>query len=225
MKNLTLVIPAKNEEYSLPKVLEEIKNINCEKFIILSANDIKTIRSIKNYNCKIIKQKNNGYGNAVIEGINNVSTQYLCIFNADGSFDTKYLRIMIKKVKLNKGFLFASRYIKNGGSADYSMLTLIGNKIFTAIGKIFFKLKISDILFTYIMGETNKFRELKLKNSDFRICVEIPIKVKINNFKYNSIPSFERKRLGGIKKVEEFKDGFLILSQLKRNYFINYEKD
>ena len=132
---------------------------------------------------------------------------------------------MIKKVKLYKGFLFASRYIKNGGSADDSILTLIGNKIFTAIGKIFFKLKISDILFTYIMGETNKFQKLKLKNSDFRICVEIPIKIKINNFKYNSIPSFERKRLGGIKKVEEFKDGFLILSELIRNYFINYEKN
>ena len=225
MKSLTLVIPAKNEEYSLPKVLEEIKNINCKKLIILSSTDVKTIRSIKNYNCKIIKQKNNGYGNAVIEGINNVSTQYLCIFNADGSFDPKYLRIMIKKVKLNKGFLFASRYIQGGGSADDSMLTLIGNKIFTAIGKIFFKLKISDILFTYIMGETNKFRKLKLKNSDFRICVEIPIKIKINNLKYNSIPSFERKRLGGIKKVEEFKDGFLILSELITNYFINYEKN
>jgi glycosyltransferase involved in cell wall biosynthesis len=225
MKNLTLVIPAKNEEYSLPKVLEEIKNINCKKFIILSGADVKTIRSIKNYNCKIIKQKKNGYGNALIEGINKVSTKYLCIFNADGSFDPKYLRIMIKKVKLNKGFLFASRYIQDGGSADDSMLTLIGNKIFTTIGKIFFKLKISDILFTYIMGETNKFRKLKLKNSDFRICVEIPIKIKINNFKYNSIPSFERKRLGGIKKVEEFKDGFLILSELIKNYFINYEKN
>jgi glycosyltransferase involved in cell wall biosynthesis len=225
MKNLTLVIPAKNEEYSLPKVLEEIKNINCKKFIILSGTDVKTIRSIKNYNCKIIKQKKNGYGNALIEGINKVSTKYLCIFNADGSFDPKYLRIMIKKVKLNKGFLFASRYIQDGGSADDSILTLIGNKIFTTIGKIFFKLKISDILFTYIMGETNKFRKLKLKNSDFRICVEIPIKIKINNFKYNSIPSFERKRLGGIKKVEEFKDGFLILSELIKNYFINYEKN
>ena len=54
MKNLTLVIPAKNEEYSLPKVLEEIKNINCKKFIILSNTDVKTIRSIKNYNCKIV---------------------------------------------------------------------------------------------------------------------------------------------------------------------------
>jgi hypothetical protein len=75
------------------------------------------------------------------------------------------------------------------------------------------------------MGETNKFKELKLQNSDFRICVEIPIKIKLNNFKYSSIPSFERKRLGGIKKVNEFKDGFLILCELIRNYFMKYEKN
>ena len=66
---------------------------------------------------------------------------------------------------------------------------------------------------------------MKLRNSDFRICVEIPIKIKINNYKYNSIPSFERKRLGGIKKVNEFKDGFLILLELAKNYLMPYEKN
>jgi glycosyltransferase involved in cell wall biosynthesis len=224
MKNLTLVIPAKNENYSLPKVLDEIRNINCKKFIVLSKSDTATIHSIRNYRCKIIKQKNDGYGNALIEGINSVKTDYLCIFNADGSFDPKYLKIMLNKITVNKSFIFASRYMRGGGSEDDSLLTFIGNKIFTFIGKIFFKLKISDILFTYIMGETNKFKKLKLKNSDFKICVEIPIKVKINNFKYLSIGSFERKRLGGIKKVKEFIDGFLILTELTKNYFLPYEK-
>jgi glycosyltransferase involved in cell wall biosynthesis len=224
MKNLTLVIPAKNENYSLPKVLDEIRNINCKKFIVLSKSDTATIHSIRNYRCKIIKQKNDGYGNALIEGINSVKTDYLCIFNADGSFDPKYLKIMLNKITVNKSFIFASRYMRGGGSEDDSLLTFIGNKIFTFIGKIFFKLKISDILFTYIMGETNKFKKLKLKNSDFKICVEIPIKVKINNLKYLSIGSFERKRLGGIKKVKEFIDGFLILTELTKNYFLPYEK-
>lgn len=224
MKNLTLVIPAKNEEYSLPKVLDEIKNINCKKFIVLSKSDTSTIRSIRNYRCKIIKQKNNGYGNALIEGISSVKTDYLCIFNADGSFDPKYLNIMLNKTTVNKSFIFASRYMRGGGSEDDSLLTFVGNKIFTFIGKIFFKLKISDILFTYIMGETKKFKSLKLKNSDFKICVEIPIKVKINNFKYLSIGSFERKRLGGIKKVKEFTDGFLIFIELTKNYLFPYEK-
>ncbi len=225
MKELTLVIPAKNEEYSLPKVLEEIKHLDCQKFVILDKSDIGTIRSIKNYKCKIIKQKNNGYGNALIEGIKNVKTHHLCIFNADGSFDPKYLKIMLNKTKLNKSFIFASRYMHGGGSKDDSLLTFIGNKIFTFIGKLFFNLKISDILYTYVMGETGKFKKLKLNKADFRICVELPIKVKINNFKYESIGSFERKRLGGIKKVNEFIDGFLILLELVKNYLATYGKN
>jgi glycosyltransferase involved in cell wall biosynthesis len=225
MKNLTLVIPAKYEEFSLPKVLEEIKNIRCKKLIILSKSDKATIRSIKNYKCKIIKQKYRGYGNALIEGINNVKTDYLCIFNADGSFDPKYLKLMLNKTINNKCFIFASRYMKNGGSADDSLLTFIGNKIFTLIGKILFKFKISDILFTFVMGETIKFKKLKLRNSDFRICVEIPIKIKINNFNYQSIGSFERKRLGGVKKVNEFIDGFLILIELIKSYLASYGKN
>jgi len=224
MKKLTLVIPAKNEEYSLPKVLEEIKYINCEKFVVLSKSDTKTINSIKNYKCRIIKQKYNGYGNALIEGINNVTTDYLCIFNADGSFDPESLKIMLDRASLNKCFIFASRYMSGGGSADDSLLTFIGNKIFTLIGKLFFNLKISDILYTYVMGETVKFKKLKLNKADFRICVEIPIKVKINNLKYQSIGSFERKRIGGIKKVNEFIDGFLILLELAKNYLTPYEK-
>jgi len=225
MKKLTLVIPAKNEEYSLPKVLEEIKNINCEKLIILSKSDTETIRSIKNYKCKVLKQKNNGYGNAIIEGINRVRTNYLCIFNADGSFDPKYLKSMFKKTTIKKKFIFASRYMDNGGSEDDSFLTFFGNKIFTFLGKILFRLKISDILFTYVMGETSKFKRLRLINSDFRICVEIPIKVKLNNFSFASIGSFERKRLGGKKKVNEFIDGFLILVELTKNYFFPYAKN
>jgi glycosyltransferase involved in cell wall biosynthesis len=223
MKNLTLIIPAKNEEYSLPKVLNEINKLECKKYIVLSAFDKKTIHSIKNYKCNIIKQKNDGYGNAIIEGLKKVNTDYVCIFNADGSFDPKYLQKMYKNAK-KKSFVFASRYINGGGSDDDSILTYIGNKIFTFIGIILFKIKISDILFTFIMGETAKFKKLKLKNSDFKICVEIPIKIKLNNFKYISIASFERKRLGGRKKVNEFYDGFLILTELLKNYFFKYGK-
>ena len=161
MRNLTLVIPAKHEEYSLPKVLEEVQNIDCKKIIVLSKSDSKTIRSIKNYKCKIIKQKCDGYGNAIIEGIKNVTTKYLCIFNADGSFDPKYLKKMLNEVRLKKKFIFASRYIQGGGSADDSPLTFIGNKIFTFLSKQLLKIKLSDVLFTYVLCNVKSFKKLK----------------------------------------------------------------
>ena len=91
MKNLTLIIPAKEESDSLPLVLKEVETLECKKIIILDEKDLETIDSIKNFDCKIIYQNKKGYGDALIEGINNVQTEYLCIFNADGSCDPKYL--------------------------------------------------------------------------------------------------------------------------------------
>ena len=219
MKNLTLIIPAKNEEISLPRVLEEIKKYKCKKIIILSKKDKKTFDSVSNFKCKIIKQKFDGYGAALIEGINNVKTKYLCIFNADGSFDPKYLNKMLNYANKNHDFVFASRYAYSGGSTDDTVLTYIGNKIFTLLGNILFKLKISDILFTFILGNTKKFKELNLISKDFRLCVEIPIKIKRKKFSYKCVPSMERSRIGGIKNVNEFIDGFLILCSMIK-YFI-----
>ncbi len=215
MKNLTLIIPAKNEAESLPKFLDELKNLESKILIVLEKEDINTINSIQYHNdIIIIHQESKGYGNAIIEGINNSKTDYCCIINADGSMDPKYLNQMLKECS-NNDFIFASRYQKpNGGSEDDTLITYIGNKVFSFLGNLIFNLNISDILFTYILGKTNSFRSLNLKNKDFRLCVELPIKAKKMNFKYQTIPSYERSRFGGKKKVNAIVDGFLILVEI-----------
>ena len=69
-------------------------------------------------------------------------------------------------------FVFGSRYQRpGGGSEDDDVVTSIGNYVFTLAGNILFNLKITDILFTYILGKTSSFRKLNLNNFDFRICV------------------------------------------------------
>jgi len=220
MKNLTLVIPAKKEEGSLPIVLNEVKNFDCSIIIILEETDKATIETIKDFNCKKIYQKGRGYGNAIIEGINEVQTDYLCIFNADGSFDPKYLREMLDLCK-NRDYVFASRYLKSAGSDDDTIVTKIGNFIFSTLGNILFSAKLSDILFTYILGKTSSFRSLNLKCKDFCLCVEIPINAKKMNASYKEIPSYERKRIAGNKKVNEFRDGFKILIYMIKR-FLNF---
>ena len=217
MPNLTLIIPAKNESESLPNVLNELKNFNFDKMVILEESDKSTIESIKNFDCQILFQSKKGYGNALIDGINNVKSEYLCIFNADGSFDPKYLNEMLKLCK-DKDLIFASRYLKGAGSDDDTALTKIGNYIFSLLGNIFFSIKLSDILYTYVLGKTDSFKRLNLSSNDFCLCVEMPIKAKKNNMKMTDTPSFERKRIAGEKKVNEFKDGFKILLFMIRSF-------
>ena len=219
MAKLTLIIPAKNEAESLPKVLSELKDCGFKIIVIVEESDISTIESIKNFECEIVYQPDKGYGNALIEGINNVESDYLCIFNADGSFDPKYLDQMLKFCENEIDFVFASRYMDSGGSDDDTFLTKIGNYFFSTFGKIFFSLKISDILFTFVLGKTESFKKLNLQSNDFCLCVEMPIKAKRLKLNMIDIPSFERSRIAGKKKVNEFRDGFKILVYMIRSLF------
>ena len=220
MKELTLLIPAKNEKESLPTVLEELKDLDCKIKVILEETDKETIDAIKDYDCEVIYQVNKGFGDALINGMNLTETDFFCIFHADGSFNPKELPLMMEKVRNESvDFVFGSRYEKNASSEDDTIVTYIGNKIFTLLGKIFFKLNISDILYTFVLGKTNQVKKLNLKQKDFTLCVELPIKANRLNMKLDSITSFERSRIGGIKKVNAFRDGFLILIYMVSIFF------
>jgi|TARA_Y100000389_G_C17425664_1_gene499385 glycosyltransferase involved in cell wall biosynthesis len=220
MKDLTLVIPAKQEKESLPEVLDELISLNLKTIVILEKTDLETIESLKNYNCEILYQNNTGYGDALIQGINHVRTKYFCIFNADGSFNPNELKNMYKILdQKSYDLVFASRYEKNAGSEDDTIVTFIGNKIFSFIGKIFFRLPISDILYTFVMGDAEKVNKVELKNKDFSFCVELPIKSYRSKLKLSNFASIERKRIAGKKKVNAIKDGLKILFSMIALFF------
>ena len=220
MEHLTLVIPAKNEKESLPNVLSELKKYNLKIIVVLEKEDLDTINSIKEYDCKILHQVNKGYGDALTQGLRNVKTNFFCFFNADGSFNPNELKNMYNlAIKRNADFIFGSRYISGSLSQDDTIITFLGNKIFTFIGKFFFSLQISDILYTFVLGDTQKANNLQLKEKSFSFCVELPILAKKSKHKLISVPSHERARIAGKKKVNEFKDGFLILINMIKIYF------
>ena len=222
MNNLTLLIPANKEAESLPIFLNELINYNYKKMVVLQKEDEKTINSIKDFNdIQIIIQKKRGYGSALKEGLENIKTEFFCIINADGSMDPKYLNQMLIDCE-NNDLIFASRYLKGGGSDDDNFVTFIGNKGFSFLGNFLFKLGLSDILYTYILGRTAKAKELNLKYNDFRICVEIPIMAKYKKYRFLSTASMERKRIAGKKKVNAIKDGFLILTAIFSLLFKRY---
>ena len=211
MDDLTLVIPAKNEKESLPSVMLELQKYNLKTIVVLEKNDHETIESISKFNCQILFQKNKGYGDALIQGIRSVETKFFCIFNADGSFKPSELKYMYELSKNHSyDLVFGSRYEKNSTSEDDTIITFLGNKIFTFLGKLLFSLPITDILYTYVLGNTVKTNKLNLLYKDFCLCVELPIKAKRNKMSLISSPANERKRFGGRKKVNAFKDGLKI---------------
>ena len=218
---LTLVIPAKNEKESLPTVLDELKKYDLKKLIVLEPSDKETINAIKEYDCQLIYQSNKGYGDAIKLGIKNVKTDYFSIFNADGSFNPSELENMLEILESNQAdVVFASRYEKGCGTQDDTIITYIGNFIFTKLGNIFFKLNVTDILYTYVIAKTDCIKKLDLKKNDFRLCVELPIKAKRAGINIKTSKSYERQRISGKKKVNAIRDGFYILLEMIRLFFV-----
>ena len=215
MKNITLIIPAKYEKESLPSVLLELKKFPFNIIVILEPTDHETIDSIKNFDCTIIHQTNKGYGDALILGIKSVKTEYFCIFNADGSFNPIEISGMYSSLKdHDRDIIFGSRYEKNATSEDDTLVTKVGNFIFTKLGKILFKLPITDILYTFVLGKTKMTLDLNLQSQDFAFCVELPIKAQRKNYKIFSTPAHERARIAGKKKVNAIRDGLYILKKM-----------
>ena len=215
MKNITLIIPAKYEKESLPSVLLELKEYQLKTIVILESTDFETIDSIKDFNCTIVHQINKGYGDALILGIKSVKTEYFCIFNADGSFNPIEISGMYNLLKDKGGdIIFGSRYEGNATSEDDTLITKIGNFIFTKLGKILFKLPITDILYTFVLGKTKMALDLNLQSQDFAFCVELPIQAQKKNYKIFSKPSHERARIAGKKKVNALLDGLYILKKM-----------
>lgn len=186
-KNISIVIPARNEEKSLKILLKKFDKFKkyYEEIIIVDGKSVdKTISVAREFGCKIIKQKKLGYGDAIIQGVNQVKTKYFIIFDADGSKDPIYLKKFSNELKKNRNnIIFAERYGKNAGSLDDTFITHIGNRIFTIMGKIFFGLKLNDILHTFFLCEVNKFKKLRFKYKDFVFCVEFPILAKKKQFR------------------------------------------
>ncbi len=224
-EKISLIIPCKNEVESLGAVLEEVKdNKFVDEIIVVIDNERdNSIPIAKNFDCKLIIQKDKGYGSAIIEGFKHAKNVFGCIYNADYSFDPKYFGELVRLSKRND-FIFGSRYKGSGGSDDDDAITFIGNKIFTFISRYILRIKLSDILYTYVLCNVDKFNNLNLKNNDFKLCIELPVKVKKNRHSYIDLEMFERKRYDGKKKVNVMKDGLLISYEIIKSFFYLYFK-
>lgn len=222
-KDITIIIPARDEENSLRLLLKKFKALKklYNEIIIVDGKSKDNTRLIaKKFKCKVIKQRGLGYGDAIIKGVKAVNTKYFIIFDADGSKDPIYLKRFYSTLKRNKtDIVYAERYGKNAGSLDDTIITHIGNRIFTNLGKVFFGLKLNDILHTFFLCEVKKFNKIKYEYKDFSFCVEFPIKAKRNNLTCSYMPTIEKKRYDGVPKVRSFIDGSKILIGMIKLFF------
>jgi len=211
LSDVSLIIATYNEEASLDFVLNEMKEYDFHEVIIVDGHSTdKTIDIAKKYNTKILLQTERGWGAAVIQGFNYASGKYLTYMDGDGSYRPS--SILHMKSKINEyDAVFGSRYKGGAKSPDDTFIRSIGNKLFTYITRLIFKINISDALFFFPFIKKEDYEKIQPKSKDFTICIEIPVLIKNLDKDYLDLLSTERERYAGVTKVNAFFDGAKIL--------------
>ncbi|WP_438479527.1 glycosyltransferase family 2 protein [Oleiharenicola lentus] len=220
-KNLTLfsiVIPAHNEEESLPPTVRDIyavmtrENVPHEIVVVDDGSKDQTwavLQSLKAEIPTLAPVQNlglHGFGRAVIFGLNHMKGDACTIMMADASDSpehaVKYWRT------LNEGWdcVFGSRFIKGGEVIDYPRVKLLVNRIANFLVRIGFNIRLNDT--------TNAFKAYRRGVIDgcrpflsphFNLTVEIPLKAIIRGYTWTVIPiTWQNRKYGEAKlKIKE----------------------
>ena len=108
-EELTIIIPAFNEEKSIEETILECKKY-CPESVILVIDDCskdKTAKIVNNLKERVKKleiishQNNKGYGAALITGFSKSKTRYVAFIDADLTYPAKYIPSLLKMIKDN----------------------------------------------------------------------------------------------------------------------------
>jgi hypothetical protein len=215
---ISIIIPLYNEEKSIKRVLERIPPR--ESYEIIIVNDGSTDKSIKKVSAiedsRIIlihHEENEGYGSAVLSGLEEASGDIIVTLDSDGQHDPQEIPKLIAPILFNQAdIVIGSRYL---GNSTYKV------PIYTRMGEFL----ISKILWLFfhqrVRNNQSGFRAFKRKHialfknmvfKGFAICTEALFKAALKNLRIKEVPINMRVRKFGCSYVKVARIVFSIAS-------------
>ena len=215
LRLLSVVIPARDEEGCICSTVEHLtvelrlQGVPHEVVVVDDGSTDRTwelLLELKERLPQLRPVQNsgpNGFGRAIICGLDNIAGDAVVIMMADESDDCR--DVVRYWQEMNNGFdcVFGSRFIKGGGVIDYPWLKLFLNRLANLFLRLLFRIKLNDT--------TNAFKAYRreviegcrpLISPHFNITVELPLKAIVRGFSWTTIPITWRNRRTGVAKLK-----------------------
>ncbi len=214
LKLLSVVIPARNEAGCIRGTVEELEaelersSVPHEVVIVDDGSTDGTdriLQDVQSANPRIRAVRNagrNGFGRAVIRGLDEARGDAVAIFMADASDDCR--DVVAYWRKLNEGYdcVFGSRFIRGGAAVDYPWPKLIINRLANTLLRLIFGIRLNDT--------TNAFKAYRREAIDgcrplisphYNLTVELPLKAIVRGYSWTVVPTTWRNRKTGVSKL------------------------
>jgi len=186
---VSVLIPTKNEPLInklIEKVHKTLTNYDHEVVVVDKSN-----KSPKPIRGRFIKQKSNGLGNGIIEGLNHLSGDVIITMDGDLSHNPKDLPRFLQEIDNGYDIIIGSRYIKGGGTVNWSLYRRITSKGANILAKFLLNVNVYDITSNYRCYKKDVLDSIDLKNiksSGYAFLQEILYLSKQKAFKIKEIP-------------------------------------
>ena len=211
--DVSIVIPARNEEASLPSVLDEVSLMMTSSsycFEVIIVNDRSTDRT-----CEIARQYpfvnlidnqlRLGKGGALRTGFNIAKGTYIAMMDADFSHDAFDLPRLVDVARRTKGLVIANR--STGGSEEYTRVRAFGNVVLSWFFGFIHERYLSDALNGFKVFSRDVYSEFEYTSNAFEIEIELLVNTLRLKRQIIEVPSRERARLGGEMKSSVMRHG------------------
>lgn len=217
--NVTIILPAMDETYSLKETVDVIFSTNnvedIAEFIIVlcdrTSADCRKVAEelVEEYKYRvpiyIHNQKLPFVGGAVREGIDLAKGSHLVLMSSDLETDPHVIKEFVELSKKNPDkIITASRWRKGGGFKGYSKVKLVCNLIFERVIGLFYFVSLSDITYAFRIFPSDLMKSIKweeLKHPFFLETALKPIKLGV---KFIEIPAHWSARTEGVSQNSFF---------------------
>ncbi len=207
IKELSIFLPAYNEQNNLAKTVENVVNAankNAEKWELIIINDgssdntKKTAEELisKNSKIRLINHEiNRGYGASLKSGLYGSKFPWISFIDSDGQFDFGEIYKFIEKQKETNADLVIGYYKKRKASLS----KILTSKIWEMVVFILFGLRVHDIDCGFKLISKKVIEEIPKLESERGafITSELLIKAKRKGYKIAEVPITHYPRVGG----------------------------
>ncbi|MBI4384306.1 MAG: glycosyltransferase family 2 protein [Nitrospinae bacterium] len=195
---ISVIIPAYNEERSLPLVLQGLSRQSLHEIIVVdngSADD--TARVARENGARVVREERRGYGSACLKGIAHLDSPDIVAFlDGDYSDYPEDLAALVRPIVGGKrDFVLGSRMVLRESREALLPQARYGNRLAVFLVRLFFGFRFTDLgPFRAIRYESLKALDMQDKN--FGWTVEMQIKAVKRGLRILEVPVRYRKRVG-----------------------------
>jgi len=209
---VSIIIPAKNEEASLPPLLNGLRAVLAKTSYpseILVVNDHSTDRtrevSLENGAKVVDNPGRGGKGRALICGFEKAEGEYMIMMDADGSHVPEFIPDFVTLLDQGYGLVIGSRQL--GGSDEYTFLRALGNIFLSGVFNLITRNHITDVLNGYKGFKREVFTKFKYKSDEFEIEIELVANALKAGYPIGEFACHEKARAGGEAKSRVVRHG------------------